>query len=205
MTRLMKAALAVCLAISLAGRANAAAVSFTGSTTVANSLFAAATPVTLLLNYTPAVGLVAAVTSATFTIDGQTWSTLVGAANQIAIVPNGALNDDLVIDLDFAPSVPGGFGSVLAHMNLTITGDSDLGPAPDASEANVNAIIDGNPGSGSLFLLGPEVGGLVVTSFSGTAAAVPEPGSIALLSCLGMVVGRRAWKRRQTRQTNSVS
>lgn len=204
MLRLMRYVLSIAAILFVSNTQSfAAPVNFIGSTSPANSLFAAGTPVVLSLDYTPAAGLVAAVNTATLTIGGQTWNTLLPGST-LSIVTNGAGNDDLSLGLSFGPSL-GGLGTIAAAMNLTIFGTTDLGAAPDASQANVSLLAAfGNPGSGSLFLLGgPGIpGGGLFTNFGGTA--VPEPGSIALLSGLGVVFFRRAWKKRNASTDNAA-
>ena len=196
MLKLLKVAMAVCVVSLFTPAASSAApVNFVGTVTPGNAIFAPGTPMSLSLMYTPAVGLSAVVTSAVLSIGAQTWSTLVGA-NTVSITTNGAAADDLSISLNFGPSTPGGFGSTAAGFTMTIFGNVDLGAAPDATEANINTIAAfGNPGSGALGLVGGVPGGFQLVGFSGSA--VPEPGSIVLLSGLGLVFGRGAWKRRK--------
>ena len=200
MLRLLKAAIAVCVVSSLtAATASAAPVNFVGTVSPGNALFAAGTAMSLALDFTPAVGLTALVNTATLTIGTQSWSTLIGGAGDVvSIVTNGVGPDDLAVNLSFGPSAPGGFGTITAALGLTINSGVDLGAAPDASAVNIATLAAfGNPGGGSLVLQGG-VPGLVFTNFSGTA--VPEPGSIALLSGLGLVFGRGAWRRRKAKQ-----
>lgn len=198
MYRLLKTGLATCLLSSLMATAQAAPVYFAGTVGPGNSLFAAGTAVFLSLDFTPSVGAVAPVTAASLTIGAETWSSL--SLGSVSILDNGAANDDLSIALTWGPSSPGGLGTGAAALSLTISGDQDLGPAPDATFFNVNSIAmnpdGGNPGSGSLTLAGAEIPGFALaTSFSGTA--VPEPGTVALLSCLGMACSAGAWRRRR--------
>jgi hypothetical protein len=202
MTRMTRLALSLCLATMFASQANAATVGFTG-TTGAGSLgaFAAGTPVTLTLTYTPVGlggGLTAVVTAASLNIQGFTpWNSLTGV-NTISIVPNGAGNDNLSVSLNFNPA--GGLGTTVATLSMTFSGDEDLGLNPDATEANVGAILftasGGNPASGNFTFIGGGIPGFGIAPLSG-AAVVPEPGSMMLLSGLGLVLGRRAWKRRR--------
>lgn len=200
MLRLLKTSAAAALLITCMAPARSAPVAFIGATTGGNALFAAGTPVSLNLDFTPSATATATVTAAMLTIGPETWSVLDVTGGTVSIVENGAANDELEVALTFLPSAPGGLGSGTAGLTLTILGHKDLGPGAVASFENVNMIAmnpsGGNPGTGSLLLAGGEVPGVVLsTTFSGTA--VPEPGTVALLSGLGMVFGAGAWRRRR--------
>jgi hypothetical protein len=196
MLRLAKLTVAVCLMSALMTTARAAPVAFVGTVSATNALFSVGTPVAFTLSYTPAVGGVAAVTAANVTIGLEQWIGA-GAIGSVTIVENGAAADDLDIAVSLPPSLVGGLGSAAATLTATIFGQFDLGPAPDASIANVNLIAaNGNPGSGVMTLVGSEIPGTALgTSFSGEA--IPEPGTVALLGGLGIVFSAGAWRRRR--------
>lgn len=195
MSQVMKAAMAVCLATSLAAQADAGYVGFRGTTVGGNPLFGPGSPVVLDLTFAPAVGFTAPVTTAFVQIGAETWSAFGGGS--VTIIPNGAAPDDLSVALTFAPSTPGGLGTASAVFNLTINGVEEIPPPVDATEANVHLVAkNGNVASGTMTLVGGEIPGFVLaTPFSGTA--VPEPGSVALLGGLGLVLAGGAWRRRR--------
>lgn len=171
---------------------------------------------TMLVTYTPAASGPAAVTAATLffysndATDHKNESfNLISpanvAANEIAVNQNvGANNDSLIIQTEFGPSELGR-GTTKAFMdNLVVTGQTDVGNT-NGTVANITALgAIGNSVAGT-FRVAPRPGGtgslqVNLTGFS----AVPEPGSIALLSGLGLVVGRRLLKRRAKKQEAAV-
>jgi hypothetical protein len=91
-------------------------------------------------------------------------------------------------------------GSRLGNLSLIFTRPGSL-PDQFVSAANVNTMLS-NPTSydGTFTLV---AGGPGEASFSGTIP-VPEPGSISLLAGLGLVCGRRVWRRRQQKQAAAV-
>ncbi len=201
-----KIALAVCIMSALMASAKAAPVFFTGSVTASNPLFSVGTPVWLNLDFTPTVGGVAGITFANLTVGAENWMAA-GAIGSLTIVENGAAPDDMSIAIDFgAGGSSGGIGTGSTSLTMTILGHKDLGPAPDASFANVNMIAmnpsGGNPGGGTVLVVGPEVPGIVLgTSFSGMA--VPEPGPFALLGGLGLVFTAGAWRRNRRKKQDA--
>lgn len=209
MSRSLKFAIVLVLAGSLStSTASAAPVSFLGTVDgAANSLFAPGTIVTLALDLTPGAGVTAPISTASLTIGLETWNVLIGGINDVAtIVPNGPATDNLDIQAFFSPSTPGGIGGAgLSLLQLTIFGVDDLGAAPTASAGNIGLLAkNNNVATGSLVLAGLGVpGGATVVNFSGTA--IPEPGSMALLSGLGMVFGFGAWRRRRQATLETAS
>ena len=196
MSQIMKAALAVCLAFGLAAQADAGTVRFAGTVAPASGPFPIGTPIELAAIYTPTAGLVAPVTSAVLTVGGETWEVLAAGTNEIEIIPNGPGPDDLAVTLNFAPSDPGGLGPDVSELNLLIFGGDHLGPGASTDGGDLSLIHQlGDPGSGTLSLLDTSPFSLVNVSFSGTA--VPEPGSVALLSGLGLVMAGGIWRRRR--------
>lgn len=128
------------------------------------------------------------------------------AGNQIDVNQNaGANNDALTFQTEFGPSELGR-GATFAFMdNLVVTGQTDV-PTSEASLANITALGKvGNSVAGT-FRVSPRPGtasGSLQVNLNGFTA-VPEPGSIALLSGLGLVVGRRLLKRRAKKQEAAV-
>ena len=207
MSQIMKAALVVCLATGFAAQANAGYVGFRGTVDAGGAPLAPPAPVILDLSFTPGAGAVALITSARLTIGGETWDTLVGVPTDhtLTIIDNGpGVSEDLAVTIGFGPSVPSGFGGVVASFTATI--DNISGPQQlevqdldsiVASEANIHALArnqttGGGTTSGQLVQFG---GGPSPIVFSGVA--VPEPGSVALLSGLGLVMAGGIWRRRR--------
>lgn len=115
----------------------------------------------------------------------------VGDAITVTIDP-GVNDDRLVIAFDV-----NGTGTVLggAVSGLTVQGKADVASAI-ASDANISLLAAlGNtvsgPSSVTLFDSGL---GVVSITLNGSVP-VPEPSSIGILACLGLVVGRRVYKR----------
>jgi len=90
------------------------------------------------------------------------------------------------------------FGGFLggAALDLFVQGDVNISPLT-ASDANIAALS--------------KLGNAVTASFTDTSAnsitftgsvIAPEPGSVAILGGLGLVVGRRIWKRRSAKKQN---
>jgi len=93
---------------------------------------------------------------------------------------------------------------IVGTLSFTVTGATKLSNTL-LTEANVGQIVKpGNAFSGTLnAVILSGVGGVGNTSFNGILA-VPEPGSIGLLTGLGLVCGRRVWRRRQQKQAAAV-
>jgi hypothetical protein len=217
---MMKVAVAACLAVSLAGSANAAVVTFSGRTNASAPSFGAyvlGAPVSISVSYTPnPVGNIAMVTSAVFAMSGQTiaglnspWTTLaVAPGSTITYNNNGAAPDSLDFFLRFAPN-GAGLGTSFMQVTFSMTDDVDtfsgIANAP-ATQANIDAILLDSLGGktsttdGRWNYSGPggRTGGFNAT------ANVPEPGSIALLSGLGLVAARGAWRRRQKKSEQAA-
>ena len=172
---------------------------------------------TMLVTYTPAVSGPATVTAATLfwysndATDHRNESfNLVAPANvannEIAVNQNaGSNNDGLTIQTEFGPSELGR-GTTAAFMdNLVVTGQKDVANT-NGTVANITALgAIGNSVAGT-FRVAPRpgtAGGSLQVNLTGFVA-VPEPGSIALLSGLGLVVGRRLLKRRAKKQEAAV-
>lgn len=201
MKNMFKAGLMVALAIiSTAASSQAGILKFSGTT-----LSTAPTPFNskgwaLALTYTANNGgPTAAITAATLTIGAETFVLkTVGAANAPVVTVNSVVGvDNLSIVAEFQASTPGGYGATFSLLSpFTVNGTDDVGAAI-ASDVNVQTLGAkiGNGFSGQFL---PVLPGQPVL-FSGTVPA-PEPGSIALLSGLGLIVGRRMLKRRAAKQ-----
>jgi hypothetical protein len=207
MKNLFKAGLMVALAvISTAASSQAAVLSslrFAGTTTAGSSAPLASKAWSLSLTYVPnPTGAAAAISAATLTIGTETFLLNSGFGTpQITVISaTGANNDQLGILAYFSNSSPGGVGNGgFAPLTLTVAGTSDVAAAL-ASNANIQQLgAQGyTPVSGSFAF------GTGLTAILNGAVPAPEPGSIALLSGLGLIVGRRMLKRRAAKQNVAV-
>jgi len=93
------------------------------------------------------------------------------------------------------------FGGFLTGeaVDLFVQGDVNISPLT-ATDANIAALSKlGNAVSGNFTDLSANS-----ITFTGSVIA-PEPGSVAILTGLGLVVGRRIWKRRSAKKQNVVA
>ena len=81
-------------------------------------------------------------------------------------------------------------------MDFNVRAASDLGLSSDATQANWDAIY-----FSSLTQTLPAAGFFLAdgAAYTFEGAAVPEPSSIAILSGLGLVFARGAWRRRNAK------
>ena len=215
MKNFLKSGLLVAVAVmSLAGSSNAAVLSLGGLATSSVSSFNNVAW-TLAVTYTPAVsGPVASITAATLTIGAQSFSLRTTGTNVDEIFVKavaGANNDTMFIRSDF--TVPAGaytgfaggiagfatFGApTQTETGLTVTG-SELTSAI-ATEANISGLGStvGNTISGTVQFIDTNFSSSTVT-LNGTVPA-PEPGSVAVLCGLGLIVGRRVLKSRSSKK-----
>ena len=205
MKNLFKAGLMVALAvISTAASSQAGILKFGGTTLGSAPVPFDSKSWSLALTYTANNGgPTAAITAATLTIGAETFLLkTAGAANAPVLTVNAvAGNDSLSIVAEFQASTPGGFGSTFSLLSpFAVNGTDDIGAAI-ASDANVQTLGAkiGNTFAGQFL---PVLPGQPVI-LSGSVPA-PEPGSIALLSGLGLIVGRRMLKRRAAKQNVAV-
>jgi hypothetical protein len=204
MKNLFKAGLMVALAvISTATSSQAGVLGFTGTTTSGSSAPLNSKAWSLALTYTENLsGSAAAITAATLTIGTETFLLNTGFGTpQIVVTPvTGANNDQLGITAFFSNSTPGGVGNGgFSFLNLIVNGTADI-TGLAASDANIQAL--------GAKIATPVTGGFAFgTGLNATlngSVPAPEPGSIALLSGLGLIVGRRMLKRRAAKQNVAV-
>jgi len=164
----------------------------------------------MLANFTPGSGTAASVFA------GNTWATtriILGTTsfgiktvntNKITVKDGGILGDaskDFFTLNVVADTAGGAFpddpvNSNLNNLTLDVRNSVNINPLV-ASAANIYALAAiGNTNVGGSIALADG------RSFSFTATVVPEPGSIALLSGLGLVVAGRIWKRRSAKKQN---
>jgi len=207
--------LILAVVMGLTASVSAEQIYFRGTAASANALFSGRLW-TMLLTYTPNASGPATFAAATlfFYSNNATnyrnesfnliAATTEGLTNTITVVQNaGVNNDSLSISSELGPSDLGR-GSTAAFINgFTVTGTTDVGNT-NGTAANMKALGEiGNSVAGTLTLL-PRLSGVSsVIIFTGLVA-VPKPGSIALLSGLGLVVGRRLLKRRAKKQETAV-
>jgi len=174
---------------------------------------------TLLVTYTPSVSGPATITAANLFFysndatdhKNESFSlipaTNVAQGNVIEVQQNaGPNNDGLILGTDFGPSELGR-GTIFAYYdNLTVVGSVDV-PNTNGTADNIRQLAAiGNTVSGS-FRLSPRPStgsGTLQITLNGFAA-VPEPSTFALLGGLGLVVGRRIWKRRSAKTQNAAT
>jgi len=173
---------------------------------------------TMLVTYTPAVSGPASITAASLFFysndatnhKNETFNLIppVNTNNTIVVTQTaGANNDTLTLDPEFGPSELGRGTSGALITNLVVTGTKDVSNT-NGTAANIAALgAIGNTVAGTFQIL-PNLANptsLLPTSITLNGnVAVPEPGSIALLSGLGLVVGRRLLKRRAKKQEAAV-
>jgi len=147
------------------------------------------------------VGAAAGIASGLFKIGTTSLVVNTATAGDTATVSiDSGVNDDrLVIAFDFSSS-----GTIFggAVSGLTVEGKADVSSAI-ASDANIQLLAAmGNtvtgPNSVTLFDSGL---GVVTITLNGSVP-VPEPSSVGLVACLGLVVARRIVKRRSSKSVN---
>lgn len=98
----------------------------------------------------------------------------------------------------------GGKSGILSSFYSPTTG-IDIGVNPNATDANIAALTNlGTTVSGTVLNISGLGGGFLSNITLNGSVVAPEPGSIALLSGLGLVVGRRLLKRRAKKQEAAV-
>ncbi|MEZ6033115.1 MAG: PEP-CTERM sorting domain-containing protein [Planctomycetaceae bacterium] len=200
--------MALCLTGAMCAPTQAAQVVFLGTASQSFLLgggsfaFANGTPVYLSVGFTPGPAATAAITSAQLEIGASVFSGL-NITGGLVTVGQAGPNDTVTVTL---PNAGGSSGPVLWNglgaSGLTFTSVGVNGGV-DAGTTNAwQAIYDAganisNSVVGS-FALSDGVN-LQIYNFAG--AAVPEPGSMALLSGLGLVFGAAARRRRNARKS----
>jgi hypothetical protein len=201
------AALFAVLAVS-ASHATAANVTFSGLTAApvsTSGLFQIGKNFTLSVDYDEDAGASGNVTGSTLSVETNTGikTFILGdGAGTLSLLAGDPTVLQISISYDNPNAAAGQpYGGTLL---MNVTGASQIPRV--LSAANVAQIVrGGNAYSGNLtsVSMNGSPAGLSRTGFSGTLA-VPEPGSIGLLTGLGCVVGRRLWRRRQQKQTSAV-
>jgi hypothetical protein len=156
----------------------------------------------MALTYTAnAGGPVAALTAGSLKIGGETFALLTAGPpvpNTLTVaVVAGTNNDTLAVNAYFQASTPGGFGSIVAVLApFTVTGSDIVGSAlaTEVNIQNLGTTVD-NTFTGSFLPVLPSV----PVALNGTVPA-PEPGSVAVLCGLGLIVGRRVLKSRSSKK-----
>lgn len=160
----------------------------------------------LSISYDNSTSSTASVLNSTLTVDTnaglKTFVFGAGSSGTLSLTANDPTV--LQINIGYVNAGAGAGQPIVGTLAFNVTGASKLSNNL-LTAANVGQIVQaGNSYSGTLngvILSG--VGGVGNTSFNGTLA-VPEPGSIGLLAGLGLVCGRRVWRRRQQKQAAAV-
>jgi hypothetical protein len=105
-------------------------------------------------------------------------------------------NDTLRIRGDYRPVV----GGDLAELDLTFTRSNTTTTTFALTEANVATMLSAFTTYSGNFRQFDNNDAVVSTAVLGGTIPVPEPGSVGLLAGLGLVCGRRVWRRRQQKQ-----
>jgi len=174
---------------------------------------------TLLVTYTPSVSGPATITAAHLFFysnnatnhRNESFSLIpannVAQGNVIEVQQNsGSNNDGLKLGTEFGSSELGRGTNSAYYDSFTVTGTVDV-PNTNGTADNIRQLAAiGNSVSG-VFRVSPRADGA-----SGTTqinlngfVAVPEPSTFALLGGLGLVVGRRIWKRRSAKTQNAAT
>lgn len=212
MIKFLKAAFTACVAVvAAAGSVSAAQVYLTGTATEDASNVTSTW--TLLVHYTPTTlpDIAAPITMADFRLNrGGTiyqWNMLTTSSqNRIRIA--GALTAyDLGLRFQGPANAPAGAttGINQADVNLTVGGGTTLANQ-EASEANINLLTATSTVVQGQFIVDTEspFDTYGVLTLDGTpASAIPEPGSMLLLSGLGLVAGRRVMARRRQQKAKA--
>ncbi len=204
---LTMAALVAAVAV-YAPTGQAANVTFSGVTSSNSTLgnFQSGNAFTISIDYTPVTsGTVASVTGSTLTISTNSGDkTFLGGTGSMTLGAGNPTPLNINISYDNSSAAVG----QPYNGNLTLTVTPVSGVFTIASQANIESIIRplsayGGDIKGVVFAPGTFSSPKDAVSFSGSIA-VPEPGSIGLLTGLGCVVGRRLWRRRQQKQASAV-
>ncbi|MFN4918917.1 MAG: hypothetical protein ACK524_08945 [Planctomyces sp.] len=139
-------------------------------------------------------GAAAVITSGVLKLGTTTLNVNTGTAGDtITVTVDPGVNDDrLVIAFDYGNS-----GTILGGSvsGLTVQGKADVASAI-ASDANISLLAAlGNSVSGPSSVTLFDTGLGVVTVTLDGSVPVPEPSSLGILACLGLVVGRGVYKR----------
>jgi len=161
------------------------------------------------VQYTPnGSGSTATALSGTLELSGNTLNfdtVAVGggpATSPVLTIEEGSPSDRVSILAGLTGT--GGKSGILSSFYSPATG-IDIGVNPNATDANIAALTKlGTTVSGTVLNISGLGGGFLSNITLNGSVVAPEPGSIALLSGLGLVVGRRLLKRRAKKQEAAV-
>lgn len=212
MIKFLKAAFTACVAVvAAAGSVSAAQVYLTGS--AKEDVSNVTSTWTLLVDYTPTTtsDIIATVTSADFRINRSgtiyQWNVLKSSSQNRIRIAGAQTAYDLGLRFQGPANAPAGAttGINQADVNLTVGGGTTLANQ-EASEANISLLTSTSTVLQGQFILDtePPFGTNGLLTLDGTpASAIPEPGSMLLLSGLGLVAGRRVMARRRQQKANA--
>jgi len=202
MKNFLKSGLLVAVAVmSLAGTSNAGILNFGGTTgTILDGSKAGFDNIawTLSVTFTGAVTPLtnASITAATLVLSAATPVTYAFTGTPGTLTVNGGTDK---IDIAGINLVNGGYGD-FGTLTFSLSSTFNAPPGAIADEATVMALgtAIGSTYTGTFaFQNGPNSPGSV---FLNGSVAAPEPGSIAVLCGLGLIVGRRVLKSRSSKK-----
>ncbi|MFM7036369.1 MAG: PEP-CTERM sorting domain-containing protein [Planctomycetaceae bacterium] len=219
MIKFFKAALAACVAVvAAAGPASAAVVYLSGSSED-NTAPLNVSAWTLSLDYTPSTGTKAVVNSAVFSVNRAgtqyVWNTLKApgeifvAASKTAYDVTLKFQGAAAITGPVPAGAPTNVGFFQADIDtLTVGGGIPAVAARQATLANITYLTANATVLQGKFLADPFFragGGFLRLNGDPAGITVPEPGSMLLLSGLGLVAGRRVIARRRQQKAKAES
>lgn len=215
MINLLKATLAACVAVvAAAGSASAAQLYFHGTAKETRNAKVESTW-TLKFDYHPesegSGNIDALVGSANFEINREgvvySWNAIKATPQSFIRVAEGKSAFTASIDLQGPAAVSSGtamVGQYQAKVALTLK-SLNTTPTQEATEANINTLIAGAYELEGHIAIDREAPFDTLSNLplKGIVQPVPEPGSMLLLSGLGLVAGRRVMARRRRQKANA--
>lgn len=178
--------------------ANGAVCNFTGVINTADPYGAAGVgdAIQVSVTFATAAAATSPITAATLTVnDGgviRTWTRNAGGAADVATITNNIVGLD-VLQLGFDLNPSGGFAGGL--FNLTLVAPDTTITSAQLTAGNLAAMKSAG-GAAATFNWTPGLG-VDLSGGAAVAAAVPEPGSVVAMACIGLCFAGRAYRRRK--------